>query len=202
MVISIKCLMTIIDMHMHLRYRSRCSKLSPSDINDNLSHRFDAICITDHWVMDPLKNNPFNHNLQVFYGIEISCDFGDILAYGIQWIPLRRRMIKAEYIIDYIHKQDGIAICAHPFSNRHEGFGEYIYEFDFDAIEINGALDKEFNNKAKKAAEEMDLPTIGGSDAHSMRQLNTIGTQFGVPINSLSDIIKAVKDKKCKDIVI
>ena len=121
--------MTIIDMHMHIR--SRCSNLSPMDVADNLSERFDGICVTDHWVLQPTNIDFHNHDLKVFYGVEIGCEFGDILAYGMKWIPLKRRMIKAKYIIDILHKQGALVACDHPFSNRNEGVGDNIYLFDF-----------------------------------------------------------------------
>ncbi|MHA1294575.1 MAG: PHP-associated domain-containing protein [Promethearchaeota archaeon] len=191
--------MTIIDMHIHLKLRSRCSNLSAEDLYNNLSQCFDAICITDHWKLEPKKYNPF-HDIKVFYGVELDCSLGDILAYGIKSLPLKR--LSAEKAIKYIHNQGGIAVCAHPYSNRHEGFGDYVYDYAFDAIEINGALNKKLQRMAEEVAIKMDLPTIGGSDAHSIKQLNTIGTKFEIPINSISDIIKAVKSKKCKAIKI
>jgi hypothetical protein len=77
-----------------------------------------------------------------------------------------------------------------------------VYEYDFDGIELNGALDEKYHFLAEKAANSMDIPTIGGSDAHSIRQLNTLGTKFEKPINSITDIIKAVKNKECKVIKI
>lgn len=186
-------------MHLHIKYRSRCSNLSVDDLYNNLSQRFDAVCITDHHLLKPMIYNPFQE-IKVFFGVEISTVMGDILAYGLKSIPIRNKHIKAEYIIRYIHKQGGLAVCAHPFSNRHAGFADYVYDYNFDAIEINGALDKNYRTKAEKVAMIMDIPTIGGSDAHSIRQLNTIGTKFEVSINSMMDLVKAVKDNNCKAI--
>ena len=183
-------------MHIHLKYRSSCSNLSFDDLCNNLSKSFDAVCITDHWKLLPLKYNPFQ-DAKLFYGAEISCKMGDILAYGIKSIPSKKKNIDAEKVIEFIHKQGGIAVCAHPYTNRHEGFGDYVYEYEFDGIEINGSLDERFHLLAEKAAKSLDIPTIGGSDAHSIRQLNTFGTKFGKPINSIADIIKAVKNKEC-----
>jgi len=125
---------------------------------------------------------------------------GDILAYGVRSVPLKNKHLLAENLIDYIHRQGGIAVCAHPFSNRHDGFEDHVYAYDFDAIEINGALDKKYHKMAESAANEMDVALIGGSDAHSISQLNTIGTQFDIPINSIEDIIKTVKNKMCNPI--
>lgn len=193
--------MTIIDMHIHLKYRSRCSNLSMDDLYNNLSERVDGVCITDHWRLKPIIYNPFEDN-QLFVGSEISCVYGDILAYGVKSIPIRNRHIRAEDAIDHIHKQGGIAVCAHPFSNRHDAFGKFVYDYEFDALEINGSLDKKFHKMSKNAANEMDIPLVGGSDAHSILQLNTIGTKFDIPINSFEDMIKAVKKKECKPIKI
>lgn len=188
--------MTIIDMHIHLKYRSKCSNLSVEDLNYTLSRRIFGICITDHWRLDAKKFSSFDDDIKVFYGVELECNLGDILAYGIKLLPSKN--LSPERYIASIHKQGGAAVCAHPYTNRHQGFGDRVYNYDFDAIEINGALDETFHDMAKNAASIMDIPTIGGSDAHSVNQLNTIGTQFDTPITSIEDIVNAIKDKKCR----
>jgi hypothetical protein len=53
---------------------------------------------------------------------------------------------------------------------------------------------------ARQAARSMDLPLTGGSDAHSLKQLNTVATKFKEKIESIEDIVKAIKNKKCKPI--
>jgi len=193
--------MTIFDMHLHLDLRSRCSNLSLDNLKSSLSKKIDGICFTDHWLLNPKRSYPIR-NIKVFYGVELDCVLGDVLAYGIDSIPLRKRNLPANTIIDHIHKQGGIAVCAHPFSNRHDGFGKYVFDYDFDAIEVNGTILEGLQVKAEKAAIEMDIPTIGGSDAHSYRQLNTMVTKFEVPIDSMDDIVKAIKNKECKAIKI
>ncbi|MGQ4872871.1 MAG: PHP-associated domain-containing protein [Promethearchaeia archaeon] len=191
--------MSIIDMHIHIKYRSRCSNLSREDLFSNLYEEFDGVCITDHWKLDP-KNPIFYNGFKIFYGVELSSEYGDILAYGIKGVPSKN--ISAKRLIDYIHKQGGVAVCAHPYSNRHQGFGDYVFDFPFDAIELNGALSKQFHDLAAKAALEMDIPMIGGSDAHSIRQLNTYATEFDDDINSIEDIVNAIKNKNCRAIKI
>lgn len=185
-------------MHMHLQLRSRCSNLEPEQINEHLSHKISGICITDHWRSDPKKINPFHERIKVFYGIEVSCAYGDILGYGMSLLPAKRTNPSAEYIIELIHNQGGLAVCAHPFTNRHVGFEQHVFNYDFDALEINGALDGEYHALAREAADKMGIPTIGGSDAHSVRQLNTVATKFDIPIESIKDIVKAVKNNECE----
>ncbi len=192
--------MTIVDMHMHLKLRSKCSNLTPEDLFNKLSPQFDAICITDHEKMYPKKGFSLP-KAKIYYGVELSCKLGDVLAYGIQLVPTHT--IDPERLIESIRRQKGsIAVCAHPFTNRHEGFGDYVYNYKFDALEINGALNEEYRKMAVKAANELDIPLIGGSDAHSVTQLNTVGTEFECPIHSMDDIINAIKNKKCSPIVI
>ena len=183
---------------MHLKYRSRCSNLAAEDINDYLSPRIDGICLTDHWKLDPKKINPFHDHIKFFYGIEVSCAYGDILCYGARLLPSKRTNPSAEFLIRVTHSQGGVAVCAHPFTNRHQGFGENVFNFDFDALEINGALDAEYHALTIEAAEKMGIPTIGGSDAHSIKQMNTIATKFDSPIGTIEDIVKAVKNRECE----
>ena len=184
---------------MHLKYRSRCSNLSADDVNEHLSPKLDGICLTDHWRQDPKKFNPFREDIKVFYGIELSSiAYGDILCYGAKLLPSKRSRPTAEKIISITHNQGGVAVAAHPFTNRHEGFDEHVFEFEFDALEINGALTEEYHALTIEAAEKMGIPLIGGSDAHSIRQLNTIATKFDIPIETIEDIVKAIKNRECE----
>ena len=189
--------MTIIDMHIHLKNRSPCSIIGIEQLMASLSQKISGICITDHWKVSPIKNLS-NYGFKVFFGMEITSEEGDILAYGIKNVP--SRILPAQEVIDIIHKQGGVAVCAHPFSSGHMSFYENFYDFNFDAIEINGAMGKRTKELASKAAKISELPTIGGSDAHSVKQLNSMGTKFSVSIRSVSDIVEAIKTKKCRAI--
>jgi predicted metal-dependent phosphoesterase TrpH len=184
-----------IDMHLHIEGRSPCSVLKLEELYDTLSPHIGGLCITDHWNIKPIKNL-YLPERKVFFGVEVSSDLGDILAYGINMIPSKN--LTPRQIIDFIHRQGGIAVCAHPFSSRHSAFGDNVYDYNFDAIEINGAIGNQANNMAKEAARSLHLPTIGGSDAHSKEQLNTIATRFNKQINSILDIIREVKNNNCE----
>ena len=188
-------------MHIHLQYRSRCSMLSVDDLYNNISNKLDGVCITDHHKLRPVKKHLFQDKL-ILFGVEISCQLGDILAYGVGYYPLPNKHLKAERVIRNIHAQGGVAVCAHPFTNRHTGFGNDVFSYDFDAIEINGSLDKGFHEQAEDAAKKMSIPLIGGSDAHSITQLNTIGTKFEISISTIKDVVEAIKNKKCQPISI
>ncbi|MFO8017490.1 MAG: PHP domain-containing protein [Promethearchaeia archaeon] len=191
--------MSLIDMHIHISGRSSCSILSEQQLYNNLSPRLDGICITDHWVLKPIKQMSF-YGFQVHFGVELRCNQGDIIAYGLKRLPSKD--LNGRRILQFIHEQDAVAVCAHPFSQRHCAFGESVYNYDFDAIELNGAIGKKANQLAKEASQIMDIPTTGGSDSHSKDQLNTIATQFGEKIFSLIDIKRAIKKGKCKAVYV
>ncbi|TFG00747.1 MAG: hypothetical protein EU541_01370 [Promethearchaeota archaeon] len=188
----------IIDLHIHIEGRSHCSHLSLQELYRGLSPKLDGICITDHEVIDKIRHLHFQE-FSVFYGVELWSDKGDILAYGLKNI-LPSKDLRAKEIIDFIHHHNGIAVAAHPFSSRHNAFHESVYDYSFDAIEINGAIGKNENKLARQAAESLGLPLTGGSDAHSINQLNTVATEFENGINSIEDIVKAIKNKKCKPV--
>lgn len=187
----------IIDMHMHVQGRSGCSIMPFDDIFNHISPMIDAICITDHEIVDPIKGVE-HYEPKVFFGVEILTDKGDILVYGIEKLP--KRPFKANLVIDFVHDNNGVVVCAHPFSRRHYAFGDEVHDFNFDAIEVNGAIHKNENQEAKMAAKRMILPLIGGSDSHSVNQLNTIATIFEGPISSIKDIVSAIKQGTCKPI--
>jgi len=170
------------------------------DLYHNISDKINGVCITDHHKLRPIRNHLFHGQKFILFGVELSCQLGDILAYGVEYYPHANKHLKAERVIRNIHAQGGMAVCAHPFTNRHTGFGDHVFDYEFDALEINGSLDKEFHEQTEEAAKKMGIPLIGGSDAHSITQLNTIGTEFDIPITSIKDIVEAIKNSKCKPI--
>ena len=190
--------MPLIDMHIHLQSRSSCSYLSESELWGNLADSLHGVCITDHHVLKKLKGIDKisqSNEIAIFFGVEITAREGDILAYGISEVPPRG--LPAQQILSNIHQQGGVAICAHPFAKRNSFDGE-ITQFAFDGIEINGRVGKRENQRARRLAIEMDIPTTGGSDAHNVHALNTMATWFSYKIRSIEDIVNAIKKKKCK----
>ena len=183
-------------MHLHLSSRSSCSILSSEQLINNLSDKIDGVCITDHGLVKPIKHLLFNDFLFLF-GVEITCLEGDLLAYGINPLPKIRKTID---VIDFIHNKGGVAVCAHPYSSRHNAFGDKVFKYSLDAIELNRAIKKQENEMAKKAASIMNIPLIGGSDAHSTSQLNTIATLFKNSILTIGDIVREIKAQNCKPV--
>ena len=191
----------IIDMHVHIMRRSPCSDLSIEHISNSLSPKIDGICITDHDIIAPIPGmDEMGLDFKILYGVELTYQIGDILVYGVDPSFERNfsRIYDLHILIKRIHDAGGIVVFAHPW--RSIEIESQAYKFDFDAIEINGSCTKWGNQSAMRIAEFMDLPTIGGSDAHHHSHLNTFATKFSAPVENISDLVSLVKDKKCKAI--
>ena len=69
----------------------------------------------------------------------------------------------------------------------------------FDAIESLNGNQNEFQNQlGLKVLEQLRIPGIGGSDAHSVRMVGRYVTEFHTPITDESDLIKGIKAGRCR----
>lgn len=183
-----------IDMHVHSKY-SRDSNMSLSEIAYAAQMKgLDAVVITDHDSLEALRhirNNNIFHGIRIFVGCEISSMQGHILAYGITELVAPTN---AEDVIDSIHEQGGIAIAAHPYRKNGLGVGDLIFDLPFDGIEVmSTTVNKERSYMAIKTAKLLGLPQLAGSDAHILRKVGLFFTEFPNNIESIDDIIKAIK---------
>lgn len=198
--------MSIIDMHIHTKY-SWCSYIEIHELLSTLSQlNIDGIVITDHDEINGAKiaqkYAQEKYDIKVFTGIEISTLDGHILAYGIDEIlPFELRAIDA---IKEIHKQGGVAVASHPFRNFYGSLGDLVYNLGdvLDGIEVANAMDsKQAKAQARSAAQQLDLTMIGGSDAHSLKCVGRSATIFETTIESIEDIVDAIRKNQCRPYV-
>jgi hypothetical protein len=195
----------IVDPHIHTKF-SPCSRIGLKELYITaIDRNIDALIITDHNVMNKevLKQFPEEYEgyLKVFLGEEISTIKGDILAYDItDTIP---KGLTPEKTIEMIHDQGGLAVAAHPYrklgkSNHYDliGLGDEIFNLDLDAIEgVNGGNRKEFNSLAIKAGKTLNLPIMGGSDAHDKEDIGLITMEMP-KFDTLLEFADLIKSKK------
>ena len=183
---------------------SPCSNITIDEILATLTRQIDGLVITDHDFIfnfsdETIRNFEVKYEIVVFSpAVEISTLEGHLLAYGLSTVPSYYSNVKD--VIDLIHQERGIAVAAHPFALL--GLDDLIFTLDIDAIEINGSRPLKVNQMARDAAESMGLPLIGGSDSHAQFQVGSCVTEFSVQIQSMSDIIAAVKKRNCKPLLL
>lgn len=189
----------IIDLHIHTLIGSSCSVIEIDElIKRALSLNIDGICITDHdsmFAVETVKQKAAGKNLVVLGGMEVRCLEGDVLVFGFK--EILKEKISVIDLIPNVHNQGGIVIPVHPFRIEAPSIGKLIYELkDVDAIEIlNGNSSEETNISAWLASLKLGIPGVGGSDAHTLKQVGKYVTFFDKLIKNEDDLIKAIKEK-------
>jgi len=187
----------IIDTHIHTAEFSNDSSLPVKEaILKAKSLHMDGICITDHdcmGILDMVGELSAKYGLLVIPGVEVLTDLGDILVFGARDIPMAN--IEAARLTDVVAKQGGVTVSAHPFRDNGRGMGESIRIIDkLSALEtLNGRTKDIHNRMASDLAEELRLPSMGGSDAHTVEEVGNCATLFSDEIRSEADFVRAIK---------
>ncbi len=193
-------------MHVHTRGHSSDSMLDPAElprlvreggitgVNVSEHHR-----VWDrHTQLAYLDEHP---ELLIHFGMEVSTDLGHMLAIGLD--SYEGGIHRAERLRAALDRVGGFLIVAHPFrhafENRSGGelplalSAEQAAELPVfqlvDAVEIaNGCNTPRENYFAAEVARIANLPTTGGSDAHSASGIGYFATGFERPVTSADQL--------------
>ncbi|WP_321167844.1 PHP domain-containing protein [Halobaculum saliterrae] len=154
-----------VDLHSHTRFfHGRVGRPTAYDpvglrLQTAAARRrgLDALAVTNH---------DYAYSAETAFptvpGIEVSTTRGHVVIVGAN-PPARTTPGEhtPEEAVALAHERGCAAILAHPFRGsmaRRSGA-------DFDAVEINGK-NPEHESRTRRLAERLDLPLVGGSDAH------------------------------------
>jgi hypothetical protein len=186
------------DLHVHSNY-SKDSTITPKELVFYAKKRgLNAVAVTDHNQIEGSCKIAKEVDFLVIPGMEVSSADGHIVALNIQ--DLIPRDLSAKETVDLIHKAGGIAIAVHPYAWFKSSLNSHVKDAKFDAVETLNASAFPFNRCKKKAgeiAQKLNLPCVGGTDAHYGP---TIGYAYTV-IDSepnVDAIAKAIVDGKCQ----
>ncbi|MBU3875576.1 PHP domain-containing protein [Faecalicatena sp. AGMB00832] len=191
----------LIDMHMHEMRYSGDSFLKLEQMVELAKRRgLNGICITDHDSMglkEYAKEYSEKTGFPIFVGIEYFSLQGDIVAFGIEDFPKER--IPAQDFISYVQSQGGMCFSAHPFRNNNRGLEEKLCDMQgLHGVEVlNGSTLFEANKKAADYARKLHLAMLGSSDCHVPEKLGIYATYFQKEINSVGELIQAVRNQEC-----
>lgn len=197
-----------IDTHCHTKY-SHDNWLEPVDLIRRAKILgIDAVCITEHHsyeASEPVERIGREEGFMVLRGVEISTDRGHLLAYGIEddsWnIWGRDNYLPLAPVIERISSLGGVSVPAHPFREMGlASFLEGVLEVQgVAAIEShNGGNRSSDNDLALMAAQQMNLPTLGGSDCHKTLAVGRCATEFTGAITCMAEFIAAIKAGTCR----
>lgn len=215
----------IIDSHVHTNASDRGQWWHSIGYNQEEAVKqaktvgLDGLAITDHNTIkgiDSALNAAEKHGLIVVPGIEISARDQliphprHIIALGINpeitkesTIPKNQTI---EHVIKWIHDQGALAIAAHPqypeistkkqapFSLNQKQLIQYSDKLDgVETLTLIG-----HNQPISRWSEINNIPQLGGSDAHHLKQIGLVKTEIFGQIKNWQDIIQAIKNNQTK----
>jgi predicted metal-dependent phosphoesterase TrpH len=194
----------IIDLHIHTRISSPCSILGVEEMIERAKKiGLDALCVTEHDTTYGAKvaaEIASEYNFLVLEGMEVRTAEGDLLVFGWKGKFDIEDILPAEEIIREVHSTGGIVIPAHPFRVGAPSLRNKIYDFKdvLDAVETwNGNSSYTENILAQRAALKMQLPCVGGGDAHRVERVGRYATIFESEIRNLDDFMREIRRGNC-----
>jgi predicted metal-dependent phosphoesterase TrpH len=170
---------SIADIHVH----TTCSdgRPTPEQLAARLSRsRLSVVAVTDHDTIEGalrVEDALAGAGPEIVIGTEVTSADGHVLALFVgRDVPPGR---SAEWTIDAIHDQGGLAVAAHPFSVV-LGVGELAARLPFDAVElVNGSPLMEVPNaRSIRRLARLRTALVGGSDAHVTAAVGGVHTVF------------------------
>jgi predicted metal-dependent phosphoesterase TrpH len=161
----------LFDLHVHST-GSADSRLSPKEaMRAAREAGLRGLAFTDHDRLTRVES-PFD-DLVLVPGAELSTDWGDLLALGIGEPPPPG--LSVPDIIAHIHRQGGVAVVPHPFSDELTRICMNERVFDIidiiDGLEVTSPKRSVDNAKARQLARQHGKAVTGGSDAHSLEAM-------------------------------
>lgn len=148
----------------------------------------DGVALTNHDYYRPFHSG--GGGPQFIPGIEVSTTVGHLLVVGpdppSRTVPGER---SPEEVVSLAHGNGCAAIIAHPF--RRSRVRES--DADFDAVEING---KHPDNaeRVRALAETLDVPVVGGSDAHYPFEVGRTVTRIETGELTPESVVTAIRE--------
>ena len=136
--------------------------------------------------------------LVVLSGMEVSCEEGHFLAYGIKDPTMITRRMHVRDLCKEIHGQGGVVVAAHPF-RWGQPFEEILLEEqpELDGLEMMSSnMDSECRLRAAEVFARGGLAGTGSSDAHHEQTLGCCFTEFAAVIRDYPDLVRAIREQK------
>jgi len=154
----------------------------------------DGIALTNHDYYRPFDSA--TGGPQFIPGIEVTTTAGHLLVVGPD--PPRRTIPgerTPEEVVSQAHRNGCAAIIAHPYRRSR------VRESDaeFDAVEING---KHPDNaeRVRALAESLEIPVVGGSDAHYPFEVGRTVTRIEAPELTPEAVVTAIRGAVAVDV--
>jgi predicted metal-dependent phosphoesterase TrpH len=185
----------LVDLHCHTKVRSACSALTPEALVRAAQARgLDGVCITEHdavWPQAEIELLAQDMHFVVVRGMEVTTEVGHVLVYGMN--EHRADMATLSTLQRRVREEGALMFLAHP-SRRYGTLPPSNLSSVFDSVEAHNGTEGALQNAdAVRTAAGMRLPGIGGSDAHSVREVGVCATEFEVNISNEQEFLAALR---------
>jgi hypothetical protein len=188
-----------VDLHSHSRFfhvGSGATAFDPVGARANAVaarvRRLDGFALTNHDYVYPAATSSV-----VIPGIEVSTTLGHVLVVGPD--PPQRTApgtLRPGEVVDLAHGRDCAAVLAHPYRNSRARDAGAV----FDAVELNGK-NPEHVARTRRLAERLDLPLVGGSDAHYPFELGRAYTRVDADELTPRTVADALRDGRVEPVL-
>lgn len=191
------------DHHMHTRRHSPDSEIDPFLLVERAREiGLDGIVITEHdyqWHTDELAELAARAApLRVFSGAEISAREGHFLVYGLPSLEDTPAGITLAELLDTVRRHQAAIVAAHPY-RWDQPFDAIIADHGpvFDALElVSNNVSRETRAKTEGLLRAFPMASTGSSDAHEVRVVGCYYTEFGGPVETMADFVRALRDRR------
>ncbi len=154
----------------------------------------DGVCITEHdalWPLRDLERLASEMDFLVLRGMEVTTEVGHVLVYGAS--AHRPEMATLAELRAIVRAERAMMFLAHP-SRKYGSLLPDDLGVYFDSVEAqNGTEGVLQNTDATRLAAGLSLPGIGGSDAHSVREVGVCATKFDGIVRNEDDLLLALR---------
>jgi predicted metal-dependent phosphoesterase TrpH len=205
----------LIDLHTHTKRYPWDSDLDPNElIERSKAAGLDGICLSEHdyfWDPEEVYALGRKHNYLVLPAIEINTDDGHALCYGLTSYVYG--MHRTPELAGHVQRASGVIVAPHPYRRQmpwkpndpddyqqavEKASRNQLYGFSAAMEKINGRGSEAENAFSARVIDYLGKPTTAGTDAHAIKDIGRCATEFDVRIETLEDLIEALRAGKCR----
>jgi predicted metal-dependent phosphoesterase TrpH len=209
----------LIDLHNHTRGLSWDSDISADELIDSAKRAgLQGVCLTEHdffWDHEAVRTLARKHDFLVLPGIEINTEDGHVLCFGLERYVYG--MHRWPELAVHVRDTGGVMIAAHPYRRRMPWHPEKEDEYASAlqkaaenpffaacvAIErVNGRGTPSENAFSSSLVDKLGMPATAASDSHQLKDIGRCATEFIDRIESLDDLIEALKSGRVRPAVL
>lgn len=182
-----------IDLHVHSAHSDGLGSVQEI-LKEATLKGLDGLAITDHDTLEGYREaTSLRGDLLILPGYEVETDAGHVLVLGLEQLPPFDGKIIYEDLIRWARSLGGLTVLAHPAAGRQK-LRRWRREKP-NAVEVLNASypNKYFTRSGQKIAETLELPAVGGSDAHHPKTVGDAYTVVEVNDRNADKVIEAIK---------